>query len=88
VLLAVVIIGGLLLSLLTALVDALRWPSRAYTWAARSKAGTVIGIVLTGGVGGLYYWAFVRRDVKQGASEAPTPPELPKPDLWADDDAW
>lgn len=46
---------------LSALVDAMRRPPELFDQAGLSKTMTVAGVLLSGGVGGIYYWLVVRR---------------------------
>jgi hypothetical protein len=55
-----------------ALISAARMPGYAWQRAERSKAGTIFGILLTGGIGGVYYWLSIRGPVK--AARDYTPP--------------
>ncbi len=52
---------------LAALVSAARLPGYAWKVARRSKAGTITGILLTGGFGGLLYWFRIRPVVADAA---------------------
>ena len=69
----------------TALVDAIRRPSWAYKAAHRSKAITVVGLLLTYGVGALFYWLYFRRLIVRAERTSTPPRERPAYDPWADD---
>jgi hypothetical protein len=63
--LILVVIVGLFALLVTAFVDALvRVPDEAWRAAGRNRATTIGLIVLTGGVGGLYYWLAIRPSLR------------------------
>jgi hypothetical protein len=52
---------GLLVALVTAFVHALVGvPDAAWQAAGRNRATTIALIVVTGGVGGVYYWMVIR----------------------------
>jgi hypothetical protein len=80
------LIVALWVSLISALVSAIRLPGYAWTTTRHSKRGTIVGVLLTGGVGGLYYWLIVRGAVRDALRSTPPPERPPKPDAWADDD--
>lgn len=69
-------------SAISALVSAVRLPGYAWQSAKRSKNGTVLGILLTGGIGGAYYWLSIRQSVKEAQNRIPPPP---KRDPWTND---
>jgi hypothetical protein len=77
-------------SLVTALVSAIRVPGYVWKSTRHSKSVTIVGILLAGGIGGLYYWLVVRDPVHEALRHT-VPPERPpkpiRPDPWADD-AW
>lgn len=54
-----------------ALVHVGRTPSAAFRAIGRSKLGTVLGLLLTGGVGSVYYFARIRGPVTKSAGELP-----------------
>jgi hypothetical protein len=56
---------------ISALISAARMPGYAWQRAKRSKAGTVFGILLTGGIGGVYYWLSIRGPVKAARDYIP-----------------
>lgn len=56
------------------LVEAWRLPVRAYRSIGRSRAGTVTGILLSGGFGAIYYILAIRRPVRAAAAELPPVP--------------
>ena len=78
-----VLIAAMGVSAISALVNAARLPDYAWRAAGRSKTGTIFGILVSGGVGGLYYWLSIHRLVVDARSRSPTPP---KSDPWSDDE--
>lgn len=53
---------------ISALVSAARVPESRWHVAGESRAMTMVGILLTGGLGGLYYWTVVRRRLDRAAN--------------------
>lgn len=70
---------------IVALVSAARLPAHAWKVAKRSKAGTIVGILLTGGFGGMLYWYKIRPLVADAARRVPPPPRA---DAWSTTDDW
>ncbi len=68
---------------IAALISAVRLPDYAWRSAKRSKTGTVLGIALTGGFGGAYYWLAIHEPVKAAHDRIPPPP---KRDAWSKGD--
>jgi hypothetical protein len=66
---------------ISALVSVMRLPDYAFKAAGRSKSGTVVGILLSGGLGGLYYWFSIHRTVTDARKHTPPPPRV---DPWSD----
>lgn len=66
--LEVILILGLLLLLLLAQFSAyasiLRIPSRDWRLIGRTKGRLLALVFFSGGIGGLYYWAVIRRDLR------------------------
>ena len=56
---------GLWVSLVTAVVSAVRVPERRWREAGRGKFPTTVLVVLTGGVGGLFYWLRIRPQLRE-----------------------
>jgi hypothetical protein len=85
--LILVLVGALLVALwgsaISALVSAARLPGYAWKGAGRSKAGAILGILFTGGVGGVYYWLSIHRQVTAARDRIPPPP---KHDPWSNGD--
>jgi hypothetical protein len=77
-----VLVAAMWVSAISALVSAARLPDLAWRAARRSKTGTILGIIVTGGVGGLYYWMSIHRVVADGRTRTPPPP---KSDPWSDE---
>jgi hypothetical protein len=75
-------------AMVSALVSALRVPGYVWKGAHRSKAGNVVLVALTGGIGGTYYWLRVRPQLADARQATPAPPRPPRPDPWADGGAW
>lgn len=63
----------LFLALVTGFIDAARQPADAFQGAQTSEGLTLIGILLSGGVGGLYWWFVVRRRVIEAKLQEPLP---------------
>lgn len=63
--------------LLMALIDVFRRPGYLFTAAGRTKGGTILAVLLTGGVGGLYYLLRIRPMVKRAARLTPAPARPP-----------
>ncbi len=82
-LLVCALLVGLWATAIAALISAIRLPENAWRSAKRSKTGTVIGIVLTGGFGGAYYWLSIHEPVKTAYDRIPPPP---KRDAWSKGD--
>ncbi|HEV3363700.1 MAG TPA: hypothetical protein VG795_06095 [Acidimicrobiia bacterium] len=64
---ALVILGLLLLLLaaqLSAYASILRVPSRDWALIGRTKGSLLALVFFTGGVGGLYYWTVIRRELR------------------------
>jgi hypothetical protein len=61
---------------LFALVEASRLPVRAYRSIGRSRAGTVAGILLSGGFGAVYYLLAIRRKARAAAATLPSMPAV------------
>ena len=64
---AVVILGLVLVlavAQLSAYASILRVPSRDWRLIGRTKAGLLALVFFSGGVGGLYYWAVIRRELR------------------------
>jgi hypothetical protein len=78
----VVLVVLMWVSAASAVVSAARLPEYAWRAAGRSKQGTILGIIVTGGFGGLYYWFFIRRLVRDARRGTAAPP---KPDPWSTD---
>ena len=51
----------------TALISAVRMPREAYQQIGRTKDGTILCVMFTGGVGGLYYWLRIRPELREEA---------------------
>ena len=85
--LAVVVVAvmGLWSMAIVALVSAARLPAHAWKVAKRSKAGTIVGIVLTGGFGGVLYWFKIRPRVADAARRISLPP---RNDAWSTSGEW
>lgn len=62
----------------SALVSAIRMPGVAWTAAGRSKTAMIVLILLSGGVGGLYYFVRIRPRLGHTASRPARPVEDPK----------
>lgn len=84
--LIILAIAALPIASVTALVDAIRRPSYIYKAARRSKSMTVAGLLLTCGVGAIFYWVYLRRLIVRAEGTASPPRERPRVDPWADDD--
>ena len=50
---------------ITAIVSAVRQPERAWERSNRTMAGTILGIILSCGIGGLYYWFGIRPELRR-----------------------
>lgn len=77
------IIGGFVafwLLAVSALVSAARIPPYVYEHDERGKPGTLLCLLLTGGVGGAYYWLSVRPSLREAEAElAPRPRPAARP---------
>jgi hypothetical protein len=81
-LIVVAIVVGVVVMWVSA-VSAARLPEHAWKIARRSKRGTLLGIVITGGFGGLYYWLAIRREVRAAVGQPPPPDAAVS---WSDSD--
>lgn len=61
-------------AVIAAFVDAARRPLWAFEDARRSKGLTVLGILITGGVGAVYYWLYLRRVIVRAQRARPGAP--------------
>jgi len=61
------VLAALWVSWVWALVDAVRQPAMAFRPTGISKGATVMLLLLTGGLGGIYYHLRVRRTVSEAA---------------------
>ncbi len=83
--LVTVIIAGLWIAAVSAVVSAVKAPHSAWRSTGRTRAGTVAMIVVTGGVGGAYYWLRIRPDLHMRSASGAQPPEPTKAELRAID---
>ena len=60
---------------ISALVSASRYSEAAFKAAGRGKFIDIVLLVITGAVGGIYWWAFIRRRVRAHRGAVPTLPE-------------
>jgi hypothetical protein len=67
-------LGVVLLFLPLGLASAIRQPDEAYREVGRTRAGTILGIVVAGGFGGLYYWLRIRPALRSFAQRQPPRP--------------
>jgi hypothetical protein len=74
----VVLVVVMWVSAASAVVSAVRLPEYAWRAAGRSKQGTILGIIVSGGLGGLYYWLSIHRLVKD-ARQSNVPPRKSDP---------
>ena len=54
---------------ISAIVDASRYPEPAYKAVGRNKLAVILLLVITNFVGGIYFWAVIRREVKAHRAE-------------------
>jgi hypothetical protein len=60
---------------ISAIVSASRYSEAAFKAGGRGKFSDIVLIVITGAVGGIYWWAVMRRQVKPHRGAEPTLPE-------------
>src|SRR2546421_12376458 len=73
-----VVLLGLWGVAIAALVSAARLPADAWHAARRSRGGTILGVLLSGGLGGIYYFASIRGPVRGYIERLPAPPREPR----------
>jgi hypothetical protein len=66
------------------LVSAMRQPQGAFLEVGRTKAGTILCILLAGGVGALYYWLRIRPALLVVAGESGPRKHVPFNERWRD----
>lgn len=54
-------LAALPVAAVSSLIDVVRRPAHVFDDAGMSKPMTVVGLLLSGGVGGIYYWLVMRR---------------------------
>ena len=81
-----VVIAGVWTIYVQAIVMAVRRPDYAYRAIGRTKAGTVVMIVLTGFIGGLFFLLRIRPALR--AAERSIPPESVPPADTGDIKRW
>lgn len=62
---------------ITALIDVLSHQGPAFEAQGRTRGGSFLLILVTGAVGGTYYWLVIHRGVKQSDTELTEPANQP-----------
>ncbi len=71
VVLLLLVVAISLVTYVSAIVSASRWSEAAYKLAGRNKVSDVVLIVITGVVGGTYYWLVIRRELEPARVRQP-----------------
>ncbi|MCU1355734.1 MAG: hypothetical protein JWM89_1152 [Acidimicrobiales bacterium] len=68
-----------------AIVSAARIPARSWDASNRTRGATIALVILSGGVGGIYYLLAVRPELRRLAGTAPETARIGRRDRWATD---